>query len=154
MSKYRTHEADDAALAATLKALGHPHRLRLFQRLCGACFSDSGCCPPDRIGATIGAVAADLGVSPGTVSHHCKVLQAAGLMICERRGQQWACCVDARRVRALSAFFAGVLASGTTATGTTRGAACAPGCSTPRTGRGTASAKRASQPRTKPRSKP
>ncbi len=116
MSKYRTREAPDSGLAETLKALGHPHRLRLFQRLCAACLSDTGCCPGDRIAATIGAVAADLGVSPGTVSHHCKVLQAAGLMICERRGQQWACCVDARRVHALIAFFSGALGRGSAST--------------------------------------
>lgn len=61
-------------LAAVLKALADPVRLRLFSRIAGTGGEVCVC----NIG--------DVGVSQPTVSHHLRKLREAGLIDCERRG--------------------------------------------------------------------
>lgn len=61
-------------IAAVLKALSDPVRLRLYSRI-AAC--DGEICVCDI---------SDVGVSQPTVSHHLRKLRDAGLIDCERRG--------------------------------------------------------------------
>ncbi len=68
-----------ALLARTLKALADPARLRLVLLI--AASSTGEACVCDLTGP--------LGLSQPTVSHHCKVLVAAGLLMREKRGA-WA----------------------------------------------------------------
>lgn len=69
--------ADAAAeLAAQLKALADPVRLRLFSVV--ASHSGGQACVCD--------ISAGIDVSQPTVSHHLKVLRRAGLLASERRG--------------------------------------------------------------------
>lgn len=70
--------ADDAdTMAARLKALADPTRLRLFSLLAST---------PSRCACDL---TEPLGVSQPTVSHHLKVLAEAGLVTREQRGK-WA----------------------------------------------------------------
>lgn len=59
-----------------MKALADPARLRLLSMLMAS----------DGQAACTGAVTEPLGLSQPTVSHHFKVLAAAGLVVGERRG--------------------------------------------------------------------
>jgi ArsR family transcriptional regulator len=69
--------AEDAALlAARLKALADPGRLRLLSLVLAA--GEEGACVCD--------VTAPLGLAQPTVSHHLKVLHDAGLVSREQRG--------------------------------------------------------------------
>ena len=69
-------DADTAAhVAARLKALADPARVRLVSLLLA---EPQGCCTCD--------LAPALGLSEPTVSHHLKVLRAAGLVTSERAG--------------------------------------------------------------------
>lgn len=77
------------AIAARLKALGHPQRLRLFQLIragCYCCYVTSG---DGRVGlgSRVGDLAQEFKLAPSTVSHHLKELRTAGLIEVERRGQ-------------------------------------------------------------------
>lgn len=69
-------EADAVAVAARLKALGDPVRLRLVSLLLAA---------PDREACTCD-LAPGVGLSEPTVSHHLKQLLLTGLVSRERRG--------------------------------------------------------------------
>ncbi len=61
---------------AILKALADPHRFQLFNRIaCAVC--PVGC----------GEVLAALSISPATLSHHIKELEAAGLVRTKRAGK-------------------------------------------------------------------
>lgn len=66
--------AESEALAAVLKALADPVRLRLFSRIAAA--ADTVCVCDIQ----------DVGVSQPTVSHHLRKLREAGLIDSERRG--------------------------------------------------------------------
>lgn len=69
--------ADEAQdLAARLKALADPARLRLLSILMASDGQEACTCN----------VTEDLGLSQPTVSHHFKVLAAAGFVVGERRG--------------------------------------------------------------------
>lgn len=73
-------DADQAALlAARLKALADPARLRLVSLLANAAEREACVCD----------LTAPLGLSQPTVSHHLKVLQRAGLVTREKRAT-WA----------------------------------------------------------------
>jgi len=69
-------ESESVRLAAAFRALGDPVRLRLLGMLLTAC--DGEVCACD--------LAAPLGRSQPTVSHHLKVLREAGLVSATRRG--------------------------------------------------------------------
>jgi DNA-binding transcriptional ArsR family regulator len=82
--------ADHHALSKVLRALANPNRLAIFERI-----HDVGlCCRTDRKGNTVCAIAEDFQLALSTVSHHLKELRAAGLITCERRGQQVVCAVN------------------------------------------------------------
>ena len=100
MSNYRTNDAD--RVASLCKALSSPHRVRILAALieaCGAsCETDDGC------SSCVGDLAAGLGLSPSTVSHHVKELRLAGLLRCERKGQRVECSLDTESLAALHGF--------------------------------------------------
>jgi ArsR family transcriptional regulator len=64
-----------AELARISKALADPTRLKIYEKIAAH---------PDTI---CGALVEDFGLSPATVSHHLKVLAAAGLIETRRDGQ-------------------------------------------------------------------
>jgi DNA-binding transcriptional ArsR family regulator len=71
-------------------ALAHPNRLAIFERI----HADGLCCRADRKGNTVCAIAEDFQLALSTVSHHLKELRAAGLITCERHGQQITCAIN------------------------------------------------------------
>lgn len=85
-------EADAAAVAARLKALGDPVRLRLVSILLAS---------PDREACTCD-LAPGVGLSEPTVSHHLKQLLQAGLVSKERRGMNVYYRAEVDAVRALA----------------------------------------------------
>lgn len=78
------------ALSRALRALANPNRLAIFERI----HADGLCCRTDRKGNTVCAIAEDFQLALSTVSHHLKELRAAGLITCERRGQQVLCAIN------------------------------------------------------------
>ena len=107
MSKSPTVEPE--TVAAVLKAMSHPHRLRMLVRLAGMCSAGGACCEGNARGRCVGKVARGLGVSPSTVSHHLKELRAAGLITMERRGQTIECAVNVEALRDVQGFFSALL---------------------------------------------
>ncbi|MGF1659441.1 MAG: ArsR/SmtB family transcription factor [Rubrimonas sp.] len=84
----------DCAAAASLAALGHEARLKLFRLLIKA--------GPD--GLTVGEIVRHLGLAPSTLSHHLGALVAAGLVSQERRGRETVNRADFAAMRALLAY--------------------------------------------------
>jgi ArsR family transcriptional regulator, arsenate/arsenite/antimonite-responsive transcriptional repressor len=84
--------ADADAVAATLKALADPTRLRLYSLIA----SSDEQCACDLTGP--------LDVSQPTVSHHLKVLTEAGLVSREQRGKWAFYRANTDRLRELSRF--------------------------------------------------
>jgi len=82
--------ADHQTLAKALRALANPNRLAIFERI----HDDGLCCRTDHKGNTVCAIADDFHLALSTVSHHLKELRAAGLITCERRGQQIVCAIN------------------------------------------------------------
>lgn len=82
--------ADHHALSKLLRALANPNRLAIFERI----HDDGLCCRTDRKGNTVCAIAQDFQLALSTVSHHLKELRSAGLITCERRGQQVVCAIN------------------------------------------------------------
>ncbi len=96
---------DIGRYAEVLKALSNPSRLRLFLEIVE-------CCPPGsdpRVDGcdlpSVGELGGELDIAPSTLSHHIKELRRAGLVRCERRGQQVECSVDAETLNDLAEFF-------------------------------------------------
>ncbi len=77
-------------LSRAFRALANPNRLAIFERI----HDDGLCCRTDRKGNTVCAIADDFRLALSTVSHHLKELRAAGLITCERRGQQVVCAIN------------------------------------------------------------
>jgi ArsR family transcriptional regulator len=94
-------EAAAVELAGLLKALADPTRLRLLSLILA---HDGG-------EACVCELSEPISVSQPTVSHHLKVLRAAGLVTCERRGT-W---VYYAAVPERLAMLAGVIAQPATA---------------------------------------
>lgn len=100
-------------LAAMLKALGEPTRLRIFQFL-------RACCCPVAVDEETGDVRPVSGPTVGevccqitghervtsTFSEHLKDLRVAGLILMERRGKSAICAVNPTALATLAAFFA------------------------------------------------
>ncbi len=84
------HDADD--MAAALRALADPTRLRLFSMVAAS----EEQCACDLTGP--------LGVSQPTVSHHLKILHQAGLVTREQRGKWAFYSADTDRLEQLSRF--------------------------------------------------
>jgi DNA-binding transcriptional ArsR family regulator len=81
-------------VARVFRALAHPNRLAIFERI----HANGLCCRTDRKGNTVCAIAEDFQLALSTVSHHLKELRAAGLVTCERRGQQVTCTINQARL--------------------------------------------------------
>ncbi len=92
-------EPDADHLAEILKALAHPHRIRVFARLASCCSSG----PPERL--RVGELGEGLGIAPSTLSHHIRELRRAGLVQMERNGQSTECWVEPGTLEDLSSFF-------------------------------------------------
>jgi ArsR family transcriptional regulator, arsenate/arsenite/antimonite-responsive transcriptional repressor len=69
-------ESQAAKLAVMFKALGDPVRLRLLSLIASHPGGEACVCE----------ISATFDVSQPTISHHLKLLRAAGLLDCERRG--------------------------------------------------------------------
>jgi len=104
--------ANHHTLAKALRALANPNRLAIFERI----HDDGLCCRTDRKGNTVCAIADDFELALSTVSHHLKELRSAGLITCERHGQQVICAVNHDMLGRVLALLAG------TASGARRGA--------------------------------
>jgi ArsR family transcriptional regulator len=94
-------------VSLVFRALAHPNRLAIFERI----HEDGLCCRTDRKGNTVCAIAEDFQLALSTVSHHLKELRTAGLISCERHGQQVTCTINQAtlgRVLALLRRSAGV----------------------------------------------
>lgn len=95
--------ADHHALSKALRALANPNRLAIFERI----HDDGLCCRTDRKGNTVCAIAEDFRLALSTVSHHLKELRAAGLITCERRGQQIVCAINYDTLERMLALLSG-----------------------------------------------
>jgi DNA-binding transcriptional ArsR family regulator len=95
--------AEHYALAKALRALANPNRLAIFERI----HEDGLCCRTDRKGNTVCAIAEDFRLALSTVSHHLKELRAAGLITCERRGQQVFCAINHETLARMLALLRG-----------------------------------------------
>jgi ArsR family transcriptional regulator len=80
-------------LARIFRALGDPSRLAIYEVIRRGC-SDGQGHSDEEFRQSIGQIAGEFELSLSTVSHHIKELRTAGLIRCERRGQQIFCSVD------------------------------------------------------------
>lgn len=108
MSNYRI--LDLATAASRFKALGHPHRLQIFQRLATCCMPGTTCAGDEAMRRCVGELAAELDIVPSTVSHHLKELIQAGLIATERCGREIRCWVEPGVLHELGGFFTGFMA--------------------------------------------
>lgn len=92
------------ALAKALHALANPNRLAIFERI----HDDGLCCRTDHKGNTVCAIAEDFHLALSTVSHHLKELRAAGLINCERHGQQVVCSINQETLDRMLALLGGM----------------------------------------------
>ena len=95
---------DHHALSKALRALSNPNRLAIFERI----HADGLCCRTDRKGNTVCAIAEDFHLALSTVSHHLKELRAAGLITCERHGQQVVCAINHQALHRMLALLGGM----------------------------------------------
>jgi ArsR family transcriptional regulator len=98
-------------MSEVFKALGHPHRLAIVERLIEQAITcelpADGCCTLDPACCGFGALAEKIDVSKGTVSHHVKALRQAGLIKKHRDGRRVYCRINEERLAQLRAFLAG-----------------------------------------------
>lgn len=93
-----------ARMAAIFKALSHPHRLAIFQRLTRCCEPGTAC-DVSFARSSVGEIGETLAIAPSTLSHHLKVLAQCGLIQTTRRGQFVDCGVDPEILSQLGRFF-------------------------------------------------
>jgi len=91
-------------MAATLKALSHPHRLAIFLRL-SKCCEKRDCSAEECARSCIGELGRGLGIGQPTISHHLKELTRAGLIRTRKRGQATECWVTENTLDELAHFF-------------------------------------------------
>jgi DNA-binding transcriptional ArsR family regulator len=85
---------DVERLARMFRALGNPHRLRLFMNLLEESKLDLA---KGRVhDCFLAKLLAGIDLGAATVSHHVKELSDAGLIQTEREGKQLICSVDAK----------------------------------------------------------
>ena len=90
-------------LARMFRALGNPHRLRLFMNLLEESKLDLA---KGRIhDCFLVKLLAGIDLGPATVSHHVKELNDAGLIQTEREGKQLTCSVDPKGLAELRDAF-------------------------------------------------
>lgn len=94
------------ALPEIFKALGNPHRLRVFRRLMSCCPPGTRCKVDTAMSFNVGELGEDLDIAPSTLSHHLKELNRAGLVSMERQGRHIQCRVDPDVLQQLVSFFA------------------------------------------------
>ncbi|MBI5496093.1 MAG: helix-turn-helix transcriptional regulator [Deltaproteobacteria bacterium] len=105
-------------LAAMFKALSHPQRLKIIQKLCGCCAPGAACTTrADGLRCCAGDLGADLGLAASTVSHHLKELRQCGIMEVQRCGQRVECWINPAALGQLTAFLAGAVSMHPAATG-------------------------------------
>ncbi len=90
-------------VAASFKALSHPHRLAIFLRLAGCC-ERHGCDAVECSRYCIGELGKGLRIGQSTVSHHLKELSRAGLVRTCKCGQTTECWVAETTVDDLANF--------------------------------------------------
>jgi len=95
---------DHHALAKALRALANPNRLAIFERIHG----NGLCCRTDHKGNTVCAIADDFQLALSTVSHHLKELRTAGLISCDRNGQQVICSINHEMLDRVLALLGGM----------------------------------------------
>ena len=79
-------------IARMFRALGNPHRLRLFMNLLEESKLDLA---KGRIhDCFLAKLVASFDLGPATISHHVKELSDAGLIQTQREGKQLTCSVD------------------------------------------------------------
>jgi ArsR family transcriptional regulator len=93
-------------LARIFRALGDPSRLAIFEVIREGCSPEVGH-SDDDLRRNIGEIAAEFELSLSTVSHHIKELRNAGLIRCERRGQQIFCSVTPEALDLAERFLSG-----------------------------------------------
>jgi ArsR family transcriptional regulator len=93
------------ALARALRALAHPNRLAIFERI----HADGLCCQNAPKGNTVCAIAEDFQLALSTVSHHLKELRDAGLITCKRHGQQVVCTINHTTLARVQALLSGTV---------------------------------------------
>lgn len=91
--------------AAMFKALGHRHRLAVFDVIRRG---DGGCCPTPSPSVCACDIVGRLGLSPSMVSRHLRELRLAGLIRTDKRGQWVHCTVNPDAVESLRAFVADI----------------------------------------------
>lgn len=91
--------------ATLFKALGNPHRVKIYLALASCCAPGTACSVEEAQSACVGELGAELGIAPSTLSHHMKELSRAGLIRMERRGQRVDCWVDPETVAEAARFF-------------------------------------------------
>jgi len=99
---------DHHELARALRALAHPNRLAIFDRI----QEDGLCCQSDAKGNTVCAIAEDFDLALSTVSHHLKELRDADLITCERHGQQVVCGINYETLGRILTLLSGKHAAG------------------------------------------
>lgn len=91
--------------AERFKALSNPHRLALFQRLCGCCAPGTSCNTDEAMSCCVGELGEGLNIAPSTLSHHLKELHRAGLIVMQRKGKNVECWVEPGTLQELAGFF-------------------------------------------------
>lgn len=91
---WQPEPAQDTALAALCKAMGHPHRVRIlrFLRAQRACF--------------VGEIADQMPIAASTLSQHLRTLKEAGLIQGEVDGPRRCYCVDEAALARATALLA------------------------------------------------
>ncbi len=101
------------------KALSNEQRLNIFMMIYKQCcvskdgkgdsefkVKGSSCCPAfGSIEKAFTKICGCMKLSKSTISHHFKELQNAGLIICEREGQNFRCRVNEKAVDSIKKFF-------------------------------------------------
>jgi len=97
------------------KALSNEQRLKIFLMIYEGCCGAKGesvfpvksrsCCPINgTMEKAFTKICGCMDLSRSTVSHHFKELQAAGLITCEREGQNYRCRVNAEAIKVMKDF--------------------------------------------------
>ncbi|GAB4460283.1 MAG: hypothetical protein OHK0029_24060 [Armatimonadaceae bacterium] len=112
MTNLPTPDLSTTELAAMLKALGEPTRLRIFEFLRGCCCpvaieGETGDVRPVE-GPTVGEVCCQVTGSErvtSTISEHLKELRIAGLIVMEKRGRHMICAPSPTALAQLADYF-------------------------------------------------